>query len=77
MCFFFKQFQLLFKSGRVVATMIGGIILLQKRYTAVEYFGVFCIAIGLAVCTFADFSVLPTFNVPGMHFFWVDAFNQH
>ena len=57
--------QLLFKSGRVVATMIGGIILLKKRYGILEYFGVFCIAIGLAVCTVADFSVIPTFNVPG------------
>ncbi|KAH3745711.1 adenosine 3'-phospho 5'-phosphosulfate transporter 2 [Pelomyxa schiedti] len=57
---------LLFKSARVVITMLGGLFIQKKRYTIREYGSVFLIAIGLTVVTMADINAMPTFNFFGI-----------
>ena len=57
---------LLFKSARVITTMVGGVVLLGKRYTWLEYVGVVFIFLGLVVFSWGDFVVLPEFNLPGV-----------
>lgn len=57
---------LLFKSARVITTMLGSVVLLGRRYTALEYVGVVCIFVGLVVFSWGDFVVLPEFNGPGV-----------
>ncbi|KAH3760810.1 adenosine 3'-phospho 5'-phosphosulfate transporter 2 [Pelomyxa schiedti] len=57
---------LLFKSARVVVTMIGGIVILNKRYTSREYGSVILIAGGLVIVTLADITVIPKFSFSGI-----------
>lgn len=57
---------LLFKSARVITTMLGSVVLLGKRYTWLEYLGVVCIFVGLVVFSWGDFVVLPEFHLPGV-----------
>lgn len=57
---------LLFKSARVLVTMLGGVFINGKRYGPYEYSGVFCIFLGLVVFSWGDWKVLPSFNLPGI-----------
>jgi len=57
---------LLFKSARVITTMLGGVFILGNHYSWMEYFGVVFIFLGLVVFSWGDFVVLPEFNFPGV-----------
>lgn len=57
---------LLFKSARVLVTMLGGTLINGKRYGPYEYSGVFSIFLGLVVFSWGDWKVLPSFNLPGI-----------
>lgn len=57
---------LLFKSSRVVFTMLGGVLINKKRYGVFEYTGVLFIFFGLVVFTWGDWAVSPSFNTPGI-----------
>lgn len=46
--------QILLRSSRVVATMIGGIFILGKRFMAIEYLGVLLVTAGMVVFSSGD-----------------------
>lgn len=46
--------QILLRSSRVVATMIGGIFILGKRFMVIEYVGVLLVAAGMVVFSSGD-----------------------
>jgi adenosine 3'-phospho 5'-phosphosulfate transporter B3 len=56
----------LFKSSRVVFVMFGGIIMLKKRYSPLEYFSVALLAMGLVLFTVVDVAKSPNFHPIGI-----------
>jgi solute carrier family 35 (UDP-xylose/UDP-N-acetylglucosamine transporter), member B4 len=45
---------MIFRSGSLIANMLLGMVLLNKRYQMREYISVFLITIGITLCTFAS-----------------------
>eukprot|EP00002_Diphylleia_rotans_P020146 TRINITY_DN3906_c0_g1_i3.p1 TRINITY_DN3906_c0_g1~~TRINITY_DN3906_c0_g1_i3.p1 ORF type:complete len:385 (+),score=76.63 TRINITY_DN3906_c0_g1_i3:51-1205(+) len=58
--------QIIFKSSKIVPVMIGGVLVLRKSFTAMEYVAGACVSVGLAVFTLADATVSPAFDYWGV-----------
>eukprot|EP01116_Phalansterium_solitarium_P002621 TRINITY_DN1275_c0_g2_i1.p1 TRINITY_DN1275_c0_g2~~TRINITY_DN1275_c0_g2_i1.p1 ORF type:complete len:340 (-),score=99.48 TRINITY_DN1275_c0_g2_i1:83-1102(-) len=56
----------LFKSSRVVAVMLGGILILRKQYTRQEYLGVAMLFVGLVTFSIGDIHTDSTFSWLGI-----------
>ncbi len=56
----------MFKSSRVIMTMIFGVLFMGKKYTFVEYLVGLCIVCGLTLFVVADAEKSPEFSVTGL-----------
>lgn len=58
--------QVIFKSCKLIPVMIGGILILGKKYTIYDYCSVFCMCFGLIWFSLADQTVSPEFEPKGI-----------
>ncbi|THD27455.1 Adenosine 3'-phospho 5'-phosphosulfate transporter [Fasciola hepatica] len=58
--------QVIFKCCKMIPVMIGGILMLGKRYNWIEVSAVLCMTFGLIFFTLVDVAVQPRFNVIGV-----------
>eukprot|EP01102_Stenamoeba_stenopodia_P009590 TRINITY_DN283_c0_g5_i1.p1 TRINITY_DN283_c0_g5~~TRINITY_DN283_c0_g5_i1.p1 ORF type:complete len:360 (+),score=59.85 TRINITY_DN283_c0_g5_i1:353-1432(+) len=58
--------QIVFKSSKTIPVMIGGVLLLRKRYSSLEYLSALLLCGGLVIFTLADVSTRPQFDIRGV-----------
>lgn len=58
--------QVIFKSCKLIPVMLGGIIILGKKYKMSEYCSVLLMSVGLVLFSLADQTVSPEFNPKGI-----------
>ncbi|VDP93115.1 unnamed protein product [Echinostoma caproni] len=57
--------QVIFKCCKMIPVMIGGVLVLGKRYNWIEVSAVLCMTFGLIFFTLVDVAVQPRFNIIG------------
>lgn len=66
--------QVIFKCCKLIPVMIGGILVQQKVYKAIDIVAASCMCAGLILFTLADNKVSPDFNLIGKLYFYFIIF---